>query len=107
MTTSSAQGPVNFDKARDIAAAKVKTLSEQHDFQLIDKRTTERDFGWVFFYQTRKYIETGKIEDSVPGCGPVVVLKETGQLEFLPSSGPPARAIDDFEARWRQSRKPN
>lgn len=61
----------------------------------------ERDFGWVFFPVTRRYLETHNPGDLRPGLGPIAVERANGMATFLPTSGPPERVIAEYERQWR------
>jgi hypothetical protein len=49
---------------------------------IVDKETIERPFGWVFFYQSKKFLETGIFSYRLAGNGPVVIDRITGAVEF-------------------------
>lgn len=72
----------------------------KHDFVILE--TQERDFGWVFLYTTRRYVETRDPSTLVPGSGPVVVLRD-GEIMPLTTSAPPDLAIATFEEEWRKA----
>ncbi len=69
---------------------------------LEDGRTVEKPYGWVFFYASRKYLESRHPGDLIPGDGPLVVERAGGRTQFLPTSVPPAAAMTEFERRWRE-----
>lgn len=56
-----------------------------------------KPYGWVFFYQTRTFLETGDQDYLLAGNGPVVV-KHDGTVHTLGSARPPEEEIADFEA---------
>ena len=43
------------------------------EFVLVDELTREYEFGWVFFYNTRAYLETGDEMQMAAGNAPVIV----------------------------------
>ena len=101
------KGPI--DKAQAIAIARqtiAKASTHDHDMVIQEKKTEERDFGWVFFYTTRKFLETGDKKYLVPGNAPLVVEREDGSTHFLGTSLPPNRAIERFEQAWRERHGP-
>lgn len=107
MTTFLPDSPqsISKDRALEIARQEVASLSGQHDFVIVEDQTVERPFGWVFFYTTRQYLQTGNRNYLVPGTAPLVVLRADGSIEHLATSVPPARAIEIYQQRWleRQS----
>ncbi len=98
MATTSISKP----EALEIAHRAIAELSVQHDFVLMPERTEEREFGWVFFYATQRYLDTGDRKHLVPGTAPFVVLRADGAIEHLATSIPPARAVDIYEKQWRE-----
>ncbi|CAM3193384.1 YrhB domain-containing protein [Vibrio neptunius] len=45
-----------------------------------DHDTEQYDFGWVFYYNTEKYIETGDFREALGGNAPLIVNKDTGDI---------------------------
>jgi hypothetical protein len=99
--------PIDKAQATAIARKTIATVPPHSpDLVLQEDRTVERDFGWVFFYTTRKFLETGDKKYLMPGDAPVVVLREDGSTRYLGTSVPPKRAIELFEAEWRANQHP-
>ena len=92
-------------RAHEIATKVVAEISAstQHNFVIQEEKTIERPFGWVFFYTTRRYLETHDPNGLVPGATPVVVLRADGSVDHLASSVPPARAMEIYEKRWLEN----
>ena len=69
-------------EARQIALDFVKAREADAgcELVLVDSRTIERNFGWVFFYQSKRHIETGNISDALAGNAPVVVTRADGRV---------------------------
>jgi hypothetical protein len=66
---------------------------------VIESKTIEKPYGWAFFYNSRRFIETGDIMHSLVGGGPVVVVASTGEVHELGSSRPAFREIADLEKK--------
>ena len=94
---------VSLAQARESAIRAIAALGQKHDFVILDAQTTERPFGWVFFYTTRKYTETNDPRFLVPGTAPIVVHRAGGRVAQLPSSSPPQLAIEQYEAQFEKS----
>ena len=73
-------------------------FSKAYDDELIVMEPTTKDYGWIFAYQSKKYLETGIFSYWVPN-GPMIVLKD-GTIEMLGTALPPEEAI----AKYEQSR---
>lgn len=74
-----------------------------HDFVVLSDKTRERPFGWVVFYNTPAYLASGHPRDQVPGAGPVVVLRDGGEIVPLTTSVPPEVGIRTFEETWEKT----
>jgi Immunity protein 35 len=106
--TSEAQQPsvpITKPQALEIAQRTISAMQPRHNFVILEKKTVERDFGWVFFYTTKEYLETQDPKYLVPGNSPLVVNRMDGSTQFLSTSTSPAHAIDEYEKRWRESVK--
>jgi hypothetical protein len=68
---------------------------------LVEERTIAKPYGWVFFYDSRRHLETGSIFDAIGGNGPLVVLAETGEVVTLGTAKRPEDEIDEFERKRR------
>lgn len=66
---------------------------------VIDKHTIEKAYGWIFFFDSKKFMETGALKYALVGNGPVVVDKFSGSLEFLGCNKPSQDIIKDYERR--------
>jgi hypothetical protein len=97
---SPAMTSIDVNQAAAIAAREIKDVGPTHDFVILDDKTEEHPFGWVFFYVPRRYLETRNPNDLVPGNGPLVVERD-GRTTFLPTSVPPPVAIAEYERGWR------
>jgi hypothetical protein len=102
MTTtppSPPEGPITSERAAEIAREAISGLKEGTTFVLIEEGTIEKDWGWVFSFNTEAYRKSGSPMDIVPGTGPLVVEKADGSYSFLSTSIPPQVAITEYERR--------
>jgi len=63
---------------------------------LLENRTLERAFGWVFFYDSKRHAETGSIRDAIAGNAPIVVTKD-GQVHKTGTAHPVEYYLRKFE----------
>ena len=70
------------NRAREYVAAM------DESFALIEEATQEEPFGWVFFYNSAKYVETGDPLDGLGGNAPLVVFRDTGAIEVTGTAAP-------------------
>ena len=64
--------------------------------EMIVVRVDEHELGWVVFYTSRRYHETGDFRLAIAGNAPYLVSREDGAL-FETGTAPP------FEARLRSA----
>lgn len=88
-------GTISKAQAEQIVLEAINKRSE-HEMVLLRESTIEKEYGWIFFYTTKKYHETGDSKHLVPGNGPVVVMKGKGSVHFLGSFHPTVE-IENFE----------
>jgi len=48
--------------------------------QILHDYTEEYDFGWVFFYNSAKYIETGDYREALVGNAPLIFNKKCREI---------------------------
>jgi hypothetical protein len=64
---------------------------------LLEECTIERKFGWVFFYQYKRYLESGSIRDALAGNAPIVVTKSDGRVHVTGTGLPLEQYLQKFE----------
>ena len=47
---------------------------------ILSNKTEEYEFGWVFYYNSAKYIESGDINHALGGNAPLIVNMKNGEL---------------------------
>jgi ribosomal protein L7/L12 len=87
---------INFEEAQNLIRDKV--LLKLEDCALMEESTQEFDFGWAFFYQSKKYIESRDFKDMYVGQGPVIVDKHSGEFFETGSSKSTEDYLDAFKA---------
>lgn len=90
---------INKDVAKQIAEDYFRTLYSVPDDELVvlDEHTMERSYGWIFFSNSKRYVETGDYRYLLAGNGPVVV-EQDGRVCMLPAALPTEEAIQKYEA---------
>ncbi|MFN2555886.1 MAG: YrhB domain-containing protein [Nitriliruptorales bacterium] len=55
---------------------------------LIDEsQTRETGHSWIFYYNTRTFLETRELRHALAGNAPVIVDKDTGETYFAAADG--------------------
>jgi hypothetical protein len=58
-------------------------VDEDYHLVIYSDDTIEKDYGWVFFYTSERYLRTGNDLDRPIGGGPLLVEKNNGAAVFL------------------------
>jgi len=91
--------PITKSEARQIAHDHVKATEVGVGLELVllDRHTMERNFGWVFFYDSKLHVETGDFQYAVAGNAPIVVTKADGALHVTGTAHPVEHYLKEFE----------
>lgn len=92
---------ITKDQAMESASEYVleKTKMSKYTLLLQPEKTIEFKLGWVFFYQTKDYIESGNFLDSAVGNAPIIVDKRTGVIHVTGTKYPVEKYIEDYLKR--------
>jgi hypothetical protein len=88
-----------YQLVQDLLKTRGKYLEDGDTLQIIDASTIETDYGWVFFWNSRKFLETKKSRYYLSGNGPFVVEKADGSVHQLGSAGGSEYQVELYEAR--------
>ena len=69
------------------------------ELHLLDDQTLEEDFGWVFFYTSKLFVETGDYKFSLAGNAPVIVDREDGSIHITGTANPLAQYLYEHRKR--------
>lgn len=84
------------DEAKKIALASLDKKRIPLELVILDDLTRPKPYGWIFFYNSKKFLETDDIMWALAGNGPAVVLHD-GEVHFLTTAYPIEEAIAMFE----------
>ena len=90
---------MNKDIAKKIALKYVaeRQAASNCELEIVDELTQEEDFGWVFFYDSKKYIETDDSKYAVVGNAPFIVNANTGTIEDTGTAHPVEYYIERYK----------
>ena len=91
-------GTINAQTARAMARHQVATMAVDLglDLVLLPERTMTTDVGWVFFYESRAYLESHDPHDALIGNAPLLIDARTGSLHLLGTERPVEAYLDDY-----------
>jgi hypothetical protein len=64
---------------------------------LLEEFTIEKDYGWIFFYESQRWLTTGNFSDQVLGNAPILVEKQTGNLHYFGTAYSVEEYIREYE----------
>lgn len=81
---------INESQARSIAEQWLRhqLFAEEDDVVIDEGQTIEEPFGWVYFYNSRGFLETGDFRRQLLGNAPIVVERTTGTVHETGTSKP-------------------
>ena len=75
-----------FRKVRPYLAEAMS--DDKLEFVVLQDRTLATAFGWVFFYDTKEFVETGDELVRAVGNAPIIVDAKTGRLHSTGTARP-------------------
>jgi len=63
---------------------------------LMDQQTLERPFGWVFFYDAKRHLETGDFRHALAGNAPIVIMKADGRIHETGTAFPLEHYLKEY-----------
>ncbi len=73
---------LTYSQALSVVAKEVAELSMPDDeYIVVEDQTIETSWGWVFIYNSRRFVETGDDQYHLMGNAPIIINKETGRLQ--------------------------
>ena len=65
-------------------------------YAIMEQFTEKKPYGWIFYYNSARFVETNDLMEALAGNGPVVVL-HNGEVVALGSAYAPEVEIQMFE----------
>ena len=100
---------LTFTEAREQALATVRTrpadLPLGDELVLIEDDTIERDWGWVFFFTSRLWRDTGDPRYENHGEGPLIVNRYDGSVHTTGTSHPSEYYVTRYETEFARNRQ--
>jgi Immunity protein 35 len=88
---------LGYRQAEELAATWVRLATDGRGV-LQDEQTVDKPYGWVFFYQSREWIESPKTEDGLIGNAPIIVDRINGEIRVTGTAQPIEEYIAAYEA---------
>ena len=72
--------------------------ARRYHYVIMEEYTIEKEYGWIFFYNSRRFLETGDESAALFGNGPIVVENSNGSIHPLGTLNPLEEEIGLYEA---------
>jgi hypothetical protein len=71
--------------------------ADKPQLHLVVTSTTEYEFGWLFAFSAKEYLETGDVRYALAGNAPLIVDRQDGQLYVTGTAHP----VDHYLSEYR------
>ena len=92
------------EEAREVAWKEIEKLS-CFELVILDEFTREEEFGWMFFYQSKQFMETRDIRGMLVGGGGIIVNKYDGSVHQTGSYRPPEYYLQKYAEEWKREQR--
>jgi hypothetical protein len=88
---------LTFAQALELARTWVRVVTRD-GCVILTERTLKRPYGWVFLYDSRAYLASGKTSDMVAGNAPILVERIDGEIRVTGTAQPLESYLARYEA---------
>jgi immunity protein 35 of polymorphic toxin system len=88
---------MHYEGARKLAALWVEIATDGGG-TILDDMTMDRPYGWVFFYQSARFLETRNPLDQFAGNAPLIINRFTRELRCTGTAHPTEHYLAEYEA---------
>ena len=87
---------MDFEKAAALATAWVDILCEGQA-RIVREATIAKPYGWIFFYQSKEFLDTGSFSAQLAGNAPIIVNRNTSELRVTGTAKPLEHYLAEYE----------
>ena len=91
------------ERAMDLFGSALPENRDRPPHQLVVVDVQEHDFGWVYFYNSKEYAETGEFDFSLLGNPPVIVDRTDGKLYGTGTANQTVHYLNEFRRGVRHA----
>ena len=88
---------MNLAEAEQLVLLELTKTIYDVECELLKSKTIEKDWGWVFFYQSSDFIKTGDFLHMLAGNAPIIINKFTGKLAYTGTAYEIEHYIKEYE----------
>ena len=92
---------LDFETAKKIVEEQINLSynADGDELVVLEEETIQKEYGWIFFYTSRRFIETGDFNHMVVGNAPIIVNRRTRSLTWLGTAEP----LENYVRRYEES----
>ncbi len=99
--------PLDRDSARKMATDLINRHQRGRKYAedanvILEEQTLDKGFYFVFFYEARRYLETGNLRDKLYGSTALIIEKENGAFTELGAGRSVESQLEHFEAKKQE-----
>ena len=96
-------GELTYEEAKQLALRRVASLQAEGtppvEPAIVDTETIETPWGWILYWNTRLYLDTGDLEHAQFGTPPLCVNRGDGSVTPITREARLARQIRRYERK--------
>lgn len=92
---------ITIRTAKTIANRHIAELHKTTGISLQITKIQEELFGWVFFYESKEYMNTGNLSSMLAGNAPFIIDNQAGEIYTLGTAHPAEFYIQEYVLRFR------
>jgi hypothetical protein len=96
---------ITKDTALNIFTKKLNEMSIVAGVELALMNIREEDFGWIFLYQAKSYVETGDTTGVIVGNAPIIIDKLDGSVHITGTAYPLKHYIEEYRREQKNARE--
>lgn len=90
---------ITLEEARSLVEAAINAGQGKEEVAVVlDEETLTRSWGWVFFFQSRRFVETGDLSSALVGNAPLIVEQRSGRLLHTGTAYPTDFYLRNYES---------
>ena len=95
------------EEARTIAVANLPEAPAEITLVIMDDLTIAKPYGWVFFFNSKQYLETNSILHAIGGNGPMIVTHGGRCIRLGSGGGDGEQIVASYEKEhWLSLKMP-
>jgi hypothetical protein len=87
---------MDFDKAAALATAWVDLVCDGQA-RIVREATIAKPYGWIFFYQSKEFLDDGTPSTQLAGNAPIIVDRNNLELRVTGTAKPLEHYLKEYE----------